>query len=483
MSRTRLSKFILVAVPLVLGVSSAYGQTLTAPTTVNLGSYVLSSDPTVPVTASFVVTASTTTATTYTATPLSGSPWFSVTCASGTATTTLGDICTIVVDSSTVDALTGTATDSIVLQPTPSGTSFSVAVNLTLTASTAPSTLATASTISLVYVSNGLANQTSAKQSGTITTSDSSLETYAVSGSLPTWLTATPTTGQIASSGSDTVAFVVAQSGANSLPAGVHSATVDLAISGEGVMPVVVTLTVIAAQPLSLATTSPLVDFGYVRGGTVPSSITAVVQYVGPTSSIAYTVNAATVPVWLTATPTSPANAAGVNVVFAPVSAVVPGLAAGNYTASVFLTAAGASSALSVPVVLTVSNTAATMSLKEGTTTIPAIFTMSSSPVVPTPVVTVLSSDEPISFSAACTVTTTNPTYAQHIDFLPVEGRLHPVRLGLRSGLHVGHPADHGFRFGPVRHEHALRRTGHSGCHGEIDQPDHPSNADSALHL
>src|SRR5580704_10339927 len=195
MSRTCLSKFILVALTLALWVSSAYGQTLTAPTTVNLGSYVLSSDPTVPVTASFVVTASTTTATSYTATPQAGSPWFGVACASGTATTTLGDICTVTVINSAVDALTGTATDTIVLQPvngsaSPIGTPFSVTVNLTLTST--PSTLVTASTISLTYVSHGLANQSSAKQSGTITTTDSSLETYAVAGSLPAWLTATP---------------------------------------------------------------------------------------------------------------------------------------------------------------------------------------------------------------------------------------------------------------------------------------------------
>jgi uncharacterized protein (TIGR03437 family) len=415
MSRNCLIKFLLVPLTLAFWVSSAYGQTLTAPTSLNLGSYVLSSDPTVPVTASFAVTASTTTATTYTATPQASTPWFNVTCASGSATTTVGDICTIVVSNSAVDALTGTATDTIVLQPVSGGnnvgTPSSVTVTLTLTASGNPSTLATASTIVLTYVSNGLANQSSAKQAGTITASDSSLETYSVVNALPGWLSATPTTGQIPSSGSDTVTFLVVQSGANSLPPGVTTTTVDLAISGEGVLPVVVTLNVIAAQPLSLASSSPLVDFGYVRAGTVPSNITATVQYVGPTASIAYSVNAATVPVWLSVTATSPATAAGVSVVFAAQSAVVPGLAAGNYTASVYLTAAGASSSLSIPVVLTVSNTAATMSIKEGTTTIPAIFTMSSSPVVPTPTVTVISSDEPISFTASCVVTTTNPTY------------------------------------------------------------------------
>jgi uncharacterized protein (TIGR03437 family) len=369
----------------------------------------------VPVTASFVVTA--TTSTTYTATPnLGAGAWFSVACASGTATT-VGDICTVTVLSSVADGLTGTATDTIVLQPTnsggsPVGTTSSVNVSLVLT-STA-STLTTASSIVLTYVSGGVSNQASAKQSGVIMSSDSSAEAYTVTSTLPSWLTATPATGSVpVSPGSDTVAFVVAQSGANSLPPGVTTTTVDLAISGEGVLPVVVTLNVIAAQPLTLATSSPLVDFGYVKASsTIPAGIASTVQYIGPTSTIAYAVNPATVPIWLSVSATTtPANSTGVSVTFTPVAAVLPTLAAGNYSTNVFFTATGAASSLSIPVVLTVSNTPATMSIKEGGATIAAIFTMTASPVVPAPTVTVLSSNEPISFDAVCTVTTTNPTY------------------------------------------------------------------------
>jgi uncharacterized protein (TIGR03437 family) len=416
---TRFSKLVSVAAALAVWVTAGYGQSLTAnPSSVDLGSYTISSDPAVSPTASFVVTAASSTVYTATAT-LGSSAWYNVTCG-GTATAA-GDICTITLDAnySNVDSLSAGATsDILVLQPTAGGSPTNVTVSLTAVAATSPTTLTTASTITLTYVSHGVANQTAAKQSATILSTDSGTVPYTVANTPPSWLTVTPATGQVpVNPGADTVAFVVSQAAANALPPGVTTTTIDLAVAadGGGVLPIVVTLNVVPAQPLTWSSSSTPVDFGYVRASsTIPPAIDATIQYagVGSSTTLAFTVNPATVPIWLTvSTGTGIATSSGATAVFTPSAAVLPGLASGNYSANVFFTSLGAQSSLSIPVVLTVSNTAATVSIKEGGATIAAIFAMSASPVVPIPTVTVLSSDEPVSFDAVCAVTTTDPTY------------------------------------------------------------------------
>jgi len=235
MSLTRSSRLVFVAAALAVWVTAGYGQSLTAnPSSVNLGSYTLSSDPPVSPTASFVVTAASSTA--YTATPTASPAWYAVTCG-GTATTG-GDICTITLDAgyTNADGLSaGPASDTLVLQPTAGGAPTNVTVSLTAVDSSSPTTLTTANTITLTYVSHGVANQTAAKQSATIQSPDPGTVTYTVANTPPSWLTVTPATGQVpVSPGADTVAFAVSQTGANALPPGVTTTTVDLAVAADG---------------------------------------------------------------------------------------------------------------------------------------------------------------------------------------------------------------------------------------------------------
>jgi uncharacterized protein (TIGR03437 family) len=188
---------------------------------------------------------------------------------------------------------------------------------------------------------------------------------------------------------------------------------------------VVVTLTVIPAQPLTWSTSGTPIYFGWVKGTSVSTTAQdATITYTGTAASMPFTVNPATVPLWLTVSAGSGQAVGGATATFTLAAGVVPALAAGNYTANVFFTATGAQSSLSIAVTLTVANTAATASIKEitaalgntgcltiGNCTIPNIFTMTANPVAPVPTVTVLSSDEPISFAATCTATTTYLTF------------------------------------------------------------------------
>jgi uncharacterized protein (TIGR03437 family) len=397
MSLTRSSTLPLAALALILGAGVASAQTMTVGTSPVSLSYAKGSSTPASTTTAISASAD---GTAYTAVSPIG--WLSSTPGTGMANTisTGADTLTLAVVTSVADHMAAGSYSAVV--PIVGGSvSASVTVNLTITASASP--LST-SAVSLTYVLGGPANQSAGRVVATIADNDTAADTYTVTTGYPTWLTVTPATGQASLSTSDHCTFAVVQSVASGLSAGPVSYSVHLAVAGQPDLVVVVTLTVAAAQPL--ATTTTALDFAYTIGGTVPASQPATITVAS--GSVNFNVDPSTVPAWLTATATGSATTSGAAVTFAPVGAVIKGLAAGNYNGSVGYEAAGATSELLIPVALTVSNGTATVSIN-GAATNSAILNYPGA-ATPTPVVTVVANN-PIAFSATCTVVTTNPAY------------------------------------------------------------------------
>jgi uncharacterized protein (TIGR03437 family) len=396
MLRTRSSIFFLAVLALSLGAGTASAQVLSAsPTSVSI-TYAKGSG---------IVNAGTTSisadvdGSAYTA--ISPTTWLSSTPTSGLAGT-VADTLTLAAVPSVADHMAaGVYTTSVPLV----GGTTSVSVSVTLTI-TGPSPLS-GGPVSLSYVSHGVANQTGIHGTAAISSNDTLADTYTIqSSSVPSWLTVSAGSGQASRTSTDTIAFTVVPSAANSLSAGMNTANVHLQISGQSDYVLAVNLYVYAQNPLTTSTTAD--NFAYTVGSsTVPSAQTASIAV--PTGSVAFTLDQSTVPAWLTATGSGTATTSGTTVTFTPVGTVVKGLAAGNYSASIGYQAQYAQSELLIPVVLTVSNPTATISLK-GSAHNTAILNFPGA-TVPQPVVTVVSSNEPTGFSATCTVTTTNPTY------------------------------------------------------------------------
>jgi len=158
------------------------------------------------------------------------------------------------------------------------------------------------------------------------------------------------------------------------------------------------------ATPASVALT-------YTKGGgsttTGPVTVKLLPATVG---SAPLTLDANTVPLWLQISgfpTTATAAAASGNITFTVAPTVAAAMATGNYTATVGIGTAGYATHLQVPVALTISNTAPGLTMKEGAdkSTIPVIFSKGSATPIPT--WTPYSSNEPIPFTAACTLTTT----------------------------------------------------------------------------
>jgi len=399
--RTSIST-LLTVLALTFGAGTAFAQNaLTAtPSSVPLTYAKGSATPTSGTT---TITSGSIDATSYTA--ISADTWLVSTPGTNLANTsgTGGDTLTLSVNTSVADHMAAGIYTSVV--PIVGGSAnSSVTVSLTITASLSP---LTSTSVSLTYILGGLANQSGAKVIATISSNDTAFDIYAVTSGVPTWLTVTPAASKAKVSTNDSLTFAVVQSFANSLMAGTVTAPVHLTVAGQPDLVITVSLTTVVAQPLTTAATS--LAFTFVKGGTTPALQTAAVKVASGT--LAFTLDASTVPLWLTVAPSSgTANStSGQAVTFTPVGSVISGLSAGNYTGAVGFLAAGAASELTIPVVLTVSNTAASLSISQTPSIISSIY--NPGVTVPTPVVTVVSSDEPTSFSATCAVATTNPTY------------------------------------------------------------------------
>jgi uncharacterized protein (TIGR03437 family) len=152
------------------------------------------------------------------------------------------------------------------------------------------------------------------------------------------------------------------------------------------------------AQPVSPLTVSPTtVSLSYQKPATPGSAVTVKVT---ATASTYFTVDASTVPIWLTMGAMSgTAVSAGVNVTFTP-SAVGATLGTGSYYANVKLDVVG-DAALTVPVSLVVSDPAPTLTVSGGSG---LTFNWAQGSAYPTKTLTAVSSNEPIDFTVTAAV-------------------------------------------------------------------------------
>lgn len=205
-----------------------------------------------------------------------------------------------------------------------SGGTGTLQQNITVTAATPTPTIGVSpASLSFNYQSGGTVP---AAESFAVSSSGSALS-YTVSTSA-TWLSATPASGTTPGNVSVSVT-------PGSLSAGTYTGSVTITSSGASNSPksVPVTLTVTSATTPTL-TVSPLsLSFTYQTGGATPAA-----QPVTLSSSSALNYTAVSSAAWLNATPASGATPASLSVSVNP-----SGLAVGNYTGTVTVTASGAS--------------------------------------------------------------------------------------------------------------------------------------------
>jgi uncharacterized protein (TIGR03437 family) len=336
--------------------------------------------------------------------------WLTCTPTNGTAGNSITDQLSCSVNTSSADTTPAGPQTATVHLSTNNGADTTFTITLTITTTVSPLS-STAFPITLNYLVGGPANQASLTGvPATILSSNTVYEPYtANSPTLPTWLTVTPASSRADIAHSDTALFQVVP---KYVPAGSGTTkfTVHLAIIGNPSEPdltVVVTLNVTVSQ-LTATQPAPLT---YVKGTGGTNALYTSVTLTTATGTVSFTVDPATLPLWLTATTaqggstpygTGSANSgAGATVYFNVVTQTAATMATGNYTQNIGFSTAGYADLL-VPVTLLISNGAATLGLQE-TSTLSSIVWGLGTPV-PIPTWTPYSSDEPIPFSASCSV-------------------------------------------------------------------------------
>lgn len=209
------------------------------------------------------------------------------------------------------------------------------------------------------------------------------------SNAAPAWLTLSSTTGGTATSTPVTFT-VVATSGCGSFLANTtHTATLHLDNSPAPDKLVTVSLQILPPSPLTLTPSSP--SLTYVKGsGTAGYADVAVAS---SPSGLFFSVNTATLPIWLTVNTTT--GTAPMSVRFSSTS-ICDTLAPGTYTATVYLKVSGYTDT-PITISLLINNHAPTLSVSGGTTQ-NISWTIGTS--TPTPVITLVSSDSPIAYTA-----------------------------------------------------------------------------------
>ena len=380
----------------------------------------------------------------YTIASLAATPWLHCVTGTGSVGNGVTDTVTCNVVTAQADALNAGPQSVTVHLQLAGQADLLLTVNLTITAPASPLT-SNPTAITLNYLIGGGANQATALKTASISSTDLAWDNYSVPQpqGWPTWLAAVTSANSFkAKAGggnSDTLTFKAVSA---SVPAnaGSYQYLVNLHIdSFNADRQVVVTLNVLAqtmvSTPASVALTYTKPVNGGAGGGTqtLPASIAVLTG----SPNAPFTVDQSTIPVWLTVTPPNPATAtvAGVNVTFTLVSAVVQGMATGNYSASVHLINSLYPTPLVIPVSLSISNVMPTLGLKEGTTDINSTFAKGSTDPVPT--WTPYSSNEPVPFTAACTLTTTE-TYtvtASSCQLNSTSGVAYTLGYGLNATL------------------------------------------------
>jgi len=349
---------------------------------------------------------------TYSVAPLTATfPW--LTCTGTTTTvggpTNLTDTVTCTVVTGQADTLNaGSYTAAVHVDV---ATQQDVIVNVTLNVSTAASPLIpNISAFTLTYLVGGGGGQAAATKTISISTLDTTVDTYTVTAGYPSYLTVAPVKGTAVANNGDSVVFTLNY---NPVPTTASSTVypVLLHIANNGQTPdlrIVVTINVVL-QPI-VATPASVTLTATKSGGSTASTPPVLTVLPGMNSPLNITMDPSSVPVWLNVTPPATATTAGNSVTFAVNTTAATGMATGNYTANVGFAVAGYSAKLLIPVAFTISNSAPALSIKEGITTINNIW--GPGQAIPTPTWTAVSSDEPIPFTASCAIVPTDTTYS-----------------------------------------------------------------------
>jgi len=262
----------------------------------------------------------------------SGGSWLAVASSSGA---TPGSV-DVSVDATGMAA--GSYTGSVSIAAAGAGnTPLAVSVRLSVAAAALPNLTVSPTTLSFNYQIGGTIP---AAQTISVASSGTALSYTASAGS--SWLTALPVNGTTPG----TVSVSISPQG---LAAGVYSGDVIVAATGAGNSAQIVTVSVTVIDPAApqLTAAPSSLTFNYALGGTTPAAQSVSIGSSG--AALSYTASASG-GTWLAVTPTS-----GTTVGSVSVSVNTMGLAAGIYTASVSIAAAGAGNTpLIVPVSLNI---------------------------------------------------------------------------------------------------------------------------------
>lgn len=271
----------------------------------------------------------------------SGGSWLSVTPGSGKVSSSSSVSVSVNTAGLSVKTYSGTITIAA-----PGATSQ--VVNISLVVSNSPTISASPSALNFAYQTGGTAPAAQSINIGGSSGLTFTATAATVSGS---WLSVSPGSG--ATPGS--VSVSVNTSG---LTANTYLGTVTIAATGASSQVVNVTL-VVSNQPAISAAPSSL-NFAYKLGGTAPA---AQAVTIAAAAGIAYTATPSTPGSWLAVTPGSGALPSSLSVSVNPAT-----LTAGTYHSSISITAAGTSnSPLAIPVTLTVTGVAPTITVGAST--------------------------------------------------------------------------------------------------------------------
>jgi uncharacterized protein (TIGR03437 family) len=302
-----------VTIPVQLNVTAA--PTLSASPASLAFAYTLLSGTT-PSSQTTSITASGGVAIPFTAAVATGGSWLSVTPGSGTTPASL----TVSVNPAGLTA--GVYSGSISLTSPQAAGPQSIPVTFTVTAAPTLST----SVASLTYEFQ-IGGSNPAPQSFTVSSSGAALSFTAAASSTGNWLS-------VVSSGGSTPATVTASVNASALTAGTYNGSITITSAGASNNPVVIPVTLtVSSQPLLNAAPSSL-TFNYTIGGSVP-----VAQTVNLTSTgTALNFTASTATPWLKVSQSGSTTPGSLSV-----SVNIASLAAGTYSGTITVTAAGAS--------------------------------------------------------------------------------------------------------------------------------------------
>ncbi len=287
----------------------------------------------------------------------------------------------------------GASTGATVFHFTAGGTTdFAVTVNDTVTATTSALVAAAVNiscTLNAGTYTPGPAQTvsvTSAATGGTPFTVDTTLSND------PAWLTLSPTTPAGTASATPVAFTVAAAAGCGTFLSGsTHTVSLHLLNAPAPDKLILVTLQVVPPSPLTVTPVpaAPSISMSYTKASGV-----AAYSNVNVTSSVGgafFTVNTATLPIWLTVDSISGTATKALR--FSTTN-VADSLAPGTYTATVYLKVSGYAD-LPVAITLLVTNKAPKLSVNS--TSLPISWVIGTAP--PTPTITVLSSDSPIQYS------------------------------------------------------------------------------------